>query len=133
MWVQLHVACGVAVLQDLRRVNSGRLYGVVPPQELQMAKLGMFASVATIVAALGFATLSSNTAAADGDGCKHKDQKTEMMKEACKKGQGAAKDAMKAFMKKAHIKSCNQCHSKLAPNYDLKTDAYDQFKKAGGK
>ena len=33
-----------------------------------------------------------------------------MMKEACKKGQGAAKDAMKAFMKKAGIKSCNQCH-----------------------
>jgi len=29
--------------------------------------------------------------------------------------------------------SCNQCHSKLAPSYDLKTDAYDQFKKAGGK
>lgn len=98
-----------------------------------MAKLGMFASVATIVAALGFATLTSHTAAADGDGCKHKDQKTEMMKEACKKGQGAAKDAMKAFMKKAGIKSCNQCHSKLAPTYDLKKNAYEQFKKAGGK
>ena len=96
-----------------------------------MAKLGMFASIATILAALGFATMSS--ARADGDGCKHKEQKTEMMKDACKTGQGAAKDAMKKFMKKAGIKSCNQCHSKLAPNYDLKTDAYDQFKKAGGK
>ena len=96
-----------------------------------MAKLGMFASIATIVAALGFATMSS--ARADDDGCKHKEQKTEMMKQACKKGQGAAKDAMKAFMKKAGIKSCNQCHSKLAPTYALKTDAYDQFKKAGGK
>jgi hypothetical protein len=98
-----------------------------------MAKLGMFASIATIVAALGFATLSSRSAVAEGDGCQHKEQKTEMMKQACQKGQGAAKDAMKAFMKKAGIKSCNQCHSKLAPTYDLKKDAYDQFHKAGGK
>ena len=98
-----------------------------------MAKLGIFASVSAIALALGLATMAPSTARADDDGCKHKDQKTEMMKEACKKGQGAAKDAMKAFMKKAGIKSCNQCHSKLAPTYDLKTDAYDQFKKAGGK
>jgi hypothetical protein len=98
-----------------------------------MAKLGIFASVSAIALALGLATMAPSTARADDDGCKHKDQKTEMMKEACKKGQGAAKDAMKTFMKKAGIKSCNQCHSKLAPTYDLKTDAYDQFKKAGGK
>ena len=104
-----------------------------------MAKLGIFASITAIVAALGFATMS--TARADDDGCKHKEQKTEMIKEACKKNQGAAKDAMKAFMKKAGIKSCNQCHTKLAPNYELKLapafpadqDAYAQFKKAGGK
>jgi len=96
-----------------------------------MAKLGIFASVSAIALALGFATMS--TANAGDDGCKHKEQKTEMMKEACKKGQPAAKDAMKAFMKKAGIKSCNQCHSKLAPSYDLKPDAYDQFTKAGGK
>ena len=98
-----------------------------------MAKLGIFASLSAIVLALGLSTISPSTASAADDGCKHKEQKTEMMKEACKKGQGAAKDAMKAFMKKAGIKSCNQCHSKLAPSYDLKTDAYDQFKKAGGK
>ncbi len=96
-----------------------------------MAKLGILASVAMMIGALSFATVRS--ADADGDGCKHKEQKTEMMKEACQKGQGAAKDAMKAFMKKAGIKSCNACHSKLAPSYDLKPDAYDQFKKAGGK
>jgi hypothetical protein len=96
-----------------------------------MAKLGIFASVSAIALALGLATMSPASAA--DDGCKHKEQKTEMMKEACKKGQGAAKDAMKAFMKKAGIKSCNACHSKLAPTYDLKADAYDQFKKAGGK
>ena len=47
-----------------------------------------------------------------------------MVKEACAKGgQKAAKDAMKAFMKEKKIKSCNQCHSKLAPTYDLKPDA----------
>jgi len=97
-----------------------------------MAKLGIFASLSAIALVLGLSTFSS-TARADGDGCKHKEQKTDMMKEACKKGQPAAKDAMKAFMKKAGIKSCNQCHSKLAPSYDLKPDAYDQFKKAGGK
>ena len=96
-----------------------------------MAKLGIFASVSAIALALGLSTISPASAA--DDSCKHKEQKTEMMKEACKKGQGAAKDAMKAFMKKAGIKSCNQCHSKLSPSYDLKPDAYDQFKKAGGK
>jgi hypothetical protein len=96
-----------------------------------MAKLGIFASISAIALALGLATVSPASAA--DDACKHKEQKTEMMKEACKKGQGAAKDAMKAFMKKAGIKSCNACHSKLAPSYDLKPDAYDQFKKAGGK
>lgn len=97
-----------------------------------MAKLGIFASVSAIALALGLSMVSPS-ASAEGDGCKHKEQKTEMMKDACKKGQGAAKDAMKAFMKKAGIKSCNQCHSKLAPSYDLKPDAYTQFKKAGGK
>ncbi len=98
-----------------------------------MAKLGIFASVSAIALALGLSTMSPRAASAADDGCKHKEQKSEMMKEACKKGQGAAKDAMKAFMKKAGIKSCNQCHSKLAPSYDLKPDAYDQFTKAGGK
>jgi len=40
---------------------------------------------------------------------------------------------MKAFMKEKKIKSCNQCHEKLAPKYDLKKDGLDQFQKAGGK
>jgi hypothetical protein len=96
-----------------------------------MAKLGIFASLSAIALALGLSTISPASAAENG--CKHKEQKTEMMKEACKKGQSAAKTAMKTFMKKAGIKSCNQCHSKLAPSYDLKPDAYEQFKKAGGK
>jgi len=107
-----------------------------------MSKLGFFASVATIIAALGFASFTASTASAGGDDskvdkaapCVHKDFKTELVKQACEKGgQTAAKDAMKAFNKEKQINSCNKCHSKLAPNYELKTDGLDQFKKLGGK
>jgi hypothetical protein len=100
-----------------------------------MSKLGIFASIASIVVALGIASV---TASADGKAtpCQRKDFKTEMVKTACTKdggGQEAAKDAMKAFNKEKKIKSCNQCHSKLAPTYELKADAVEQFKKLGGK
>lgn len=95
-------------------------------------KLGILASALTIVGALTVATFSASTVDA-ADACQHKDFKTEMVKNACTTGgQKAAKDAMKKFMKDAKIKSCNACHSKLAPSYDLKKDAYEQFKKAGG-
>ena len=98
-----------------------------------MAKLGIFASIATIVISLGFATLASNEAQAVTP-CVTKEFKTELAKNACTKGgQPAAKDAMKKFMKEAKLKSCNACHSKLAPNYELKKDGLDQFKKLGGK
>jgi hypothetical protein len=96
-----------------------------------MAKLGILASITTLVAALGFATISS---AGSVKPCATKEFKTVMAKEACAKGgQPAAKDAMKKFMKAAKIKSCNACHSKLAPNYELKATGLDQYKKAGGK
>jgi NAD-dependent SIR2 family protein deacetylase len=56
------------------------------------------------------------------------------VKKACEKGgQKEAKEAMKAFMKEKKIKSCNECHSKLAPKYELKTDALEKFQKLGGK
>ena len=101
-----------------------------------MSKLGLFASITAIIGALTFATFSASTAAAE-DGpapCLHKDFKTEMVKQACTKGgQPEAKTAMKAFMKEKKIKSCNQCHSKLAPKYELKKDGLEQFQKAGGK
>jgi hypothetical protein len=98
-----------------------------------MAKLGIFATIATIVASLGIATLTSTEAQAV-TACNTKEPKTELLKAACTKGgQPAAKDAMKKFMKDAKIKTCNACHAKLAPKYELKKDAYDQFKKAGGK
>jgi hypothetical protein len=98
-----------------------------------MKKLGLLAIITTILGGLTFATLSASAETA-GTACIHTEFKTELVKQACEKGgQKQAKDAMKAFMKEKKIKSCNQCHSKLAPKYELKTDALDQFKKAGGK
>ena len=98
-----------------------------------MAKLGIFVSITTILVTLGVASLSSTDAQAVTP-CVTKEFKTELAKNACAKGgQPAAKDAMKKFMKDAKIKSCNACHTKLAPKYELKTDGLEQFKKAGGK
>ena len=97
-----------------------------------MTKLGIFASLFAIVGAITFASMSSSQA--DGDGCQRKEFKTEMVKSACDSGgQKAAKAAMQKFMKEAKIKSCQACHTKLAPTYELKADGLDQFKKAGGK
>jgi hypothetical protein len=36
-------------------------------------------------------------------------------------------------MKEKKIKSCNACHTKLAPNYEMKKDGLKQFTDAGGK
>lgn len=97
-----------------------------------MAKLGLFATLAAIVGALTFAS-TSKPAAAEAP-CVAKELKTEMIKQACSKGgQKAAKDAMKAWNKEKKLKSCNQCHSKLAPSYELKPDGLEQFQKLGGK
>jgi NAD-dependent SIR2 family protein deacetylase len=100
-----------------------------------MSKLGLFATLTSILGALTFATLSASAEpAATATACVHNEFKTELVKQACEKGgQKQAKDVMKAFMKEKKIKSCNQCHSKLAPKYELKADALEQFKKAGGK
>ena len=99
-----------------------------------MWKLGFFASITTIVGALAFASLTASPADADGTACVTKDFKTEMIKQACEKGgQPEAKNAMKAFMKDKKIKSCNQCHAKLSPSYELKPDGLEQFQKTGGK
>ena len=99
-----------------------------------MSKLGLFAILTSIVGALSFATLSSPASAETPAPCVHTEFKTELVKQACAKGgQKEAKDAMKAFMKEKKIKSCNQCHAKLAPKYELKDDALAQFQKLGGK
>ena len=103
-----------------------------------MAKLGILLAITTIIGGITFANLSSPQADTPADpkapACVTKEFKTKLAKEACAKGgQKAAKDAMKAWNKEKKIKSCNQCHSKLAPNYELKKDGVDQFKKLGGE
>ena len=98
-----------------------------------MSKFGLFVTITSILGALTFATLSSS-AEADVTACAHTDFKTELVKQACEKGgQKQAKDAMKAFMKDKKIKSCNECHAKLAPKYDLKPDGLEKYQKLGGK
>lgn len=97
-----------------------------------MGKLGLLASCAAIVGALVIATIAPGTAEADKP-CVTKNPQTEMVKEGCKKGQDAVKEAMKKFNKDKGIKSCNKCHKKLAPNYELKDDGLAEFKKLGGK
>ncbi len=100
-----------------------------------MSKLGIFASLAALVLSIGFATLSSTSANAGGPTpCVHKEFKTELVKAACAKGgQAEAKIQMKTFQKEHKLESCNSCHKKLAPNYELKEDAFEKFTKAGGK
>lgn len=101
-----------------------------------MSKLGLFATLTAVVGALTFATLSAPAVAADAPAgaCVHKEFKTELVKQACEKGgQKEAKEVMKAFMKEKKLKSCNECHSKLAPKYELKADGHDKFTKLGGK
>ncbi|MBC7974756.1 MAG: hypothetical protein H7138_07185 [Myxococcales bacterium] len=99
-----------------------------------MSKLGLFAILTSIAGALTFATLSAPASADAPAPCVHTEFKTELVKQACAKGgQKQAKDVMKVFMKEKNIKSCNQCHAKLAPKYELKPDAFEQFTKAGGK
>lgn len=98
-----------------------------------MAKLGLIAALTAFIGAITFASMQTPAEAGD-DPCVTKEPKTEMVKAACAKGgQKAAKEAMKAWNKEKKIKTCNQCHTKLAPKYELKKDAYEQFKKLGGK
>jgi len=102
-----------------------------------MSKLGLLTALTAIIGALTFSTFSSS-ASADNDAaagpCVRTDFKTELVKAACAKGgQKEAKEVMKKFAKDNKIKSCNQCHAKLAPKYELKDDAFAQFQKLGGK
>lgn len=95
--------------------------------------IGVLVFGAAVVTGAGLASLSPTPVEGAG-ACVAKDFKTEMTKNACAKGgQNAAKDAWKSWMKEKKIKSCNQCHSKLAPNYEQKAGALEQFKKHGGK
>jgi hypothetical protein len=107
-----------------------------PRIAIAMSKFGLIASALSIVGVLTVVSFSATAddAPAAPSACLHKEFKTELVKSACAKGgQAEAKTVMKAFMKEKKIKSCNVCHSKLAPKYDLKNDALEQFQKAGGK
>ncbi|HPH66631.1 MAG TPA: hypothetical protein PLF40_12830 [Kofleriaceae bacterium] len=92
------------------------------------------ASLIAIAATIGIASYSTSSASAGEAPCKATEFKTELVKAACEKGgQKEAKAVMKTFMKEKKIKSCNACHTKLAPNYEMKKDALKQFTDAGGK
>ena len=88
----------------------------------------------TVVASLGIASLSGSADAGDAPPCKSKEFKTESVKAACAKGgQKEAKAQMQKFMKEAKMKSCNGCHTKLAPDYPLKADGLKKYHELGGK
>jgi hypothetical protein len=98
-----------------------------------MAKLGFLLSLTSIVGGITVANMSSPVADT-GTPCVTKVFKTELVKNSCAKGgQKQAKEDMKAWNKEKKIKSCNQCHTKLAPNYELKKDGLEQYTKLGGK
>ncbi len=97
-----------------------------------MVKLALAASIATVIGALTFANMSEPFAA--DPPCVAKTFKTKLVEKACKEGgQKKAKEVMKAWNKSKKIKSCNQCHTKLAPKYELKADGLEQYKKLGGE
>ena len=99
-----------------------------------MAKLGLLLSLSLIIGGVTFANMSSPTADTPVPACVTKEFKTELVKKACTDGgQKKAKEEMKAWNKAKKIKSCNQCHSKLAPNYELKKDGLEQYKKLKGE
>lgn len=88
-------------------------------------------SLSLVAAVVGIAAVSLSDA---GEPCKATSFKTELVKNACATDLAAAKAAMKDFVKKANDKNgtkwkCTQCHSDLS-DYDLKSNALDDFKKA---
>jgi hypothetical protein len=95
-----------------------------------MTKHALLVSLSTALLAI----VIPMSMAQGADPCRRTDFKTEMIKNACSTGgQAAAKEAMKTFNKDKKIKTCNQCHTKLAPSYELKDDALKQFQELGGK
>ena len=97
-----------------------------------MKRFTRLTSSASLIGLLGIAL--GATSADQQTPCFTREFKTTLVWEACSKGgQAEAKNAMKAFMKNAKIKTCNQCHLKLAPKYERKPEAVDQFVKAGGR
>lgn len=96
-----------------------------------MKNLALFALAVASAAIFSLALPQESSA---GNPCVTKDFKTELIKQACEKGgQAGAITAMKHFDVDRHVSSCTLCHSKLLPDYPLKADGLETFKKLGGK
>ena len=100
-----------------------------------MKKLALTILAGASVACL---SLSSPQPADAGKACARKEFKTQLIKDACKKDQKAAKKAMRDFVKKAKKVSkskvtCKTCHTKTSGAYGLKKDGLEKFKQWGGK
>ena len=98
-----------------------------------MKKLALIILAGASVAIL---SLSAPQTADAGKDCARKEFKTDLVKNACKKGgQKAAKKAMRTFMKKAKKATkkkmtCKTCHTKASGDYPLKKDGLKEYQAA---
>lgn len=102
-----------------------------------MKKLALCTALAMAMGMLVVA-LQPATVQADAAPCVRTKFDTKLTEEACKKGgQEEAKKAWKAWVAEAKkadaTMACKTCHDKMAPNFEVKKEALDVFKKAGGK
>ena len=87
-------------------------------------------------ASLAVFSMSAPQEADAGKACARTEFKTELIKNACKKGgQSEAKKAMRTFMKKAKKATkekitCSSCHTKSSGDYPLKKDGLKRYKAA---
>jgi hypothetical protein len=70
--------------------------------------------------------------------CRRTEFDTKLVADACASGgQAAAKAAMKKWVRTAKKQEskleCKSCHEKLSPDYPLKDDALEHFKRLGGE
>ena len=102
-----------------------------------MAKFGLIALVLGFTGIIASVSLAPQVADA-AKACHRTTFETTLVGDACKKGgQAEAKKVMKKFLKTAKKQEatidCKSCHEKLAPNYELKADGLEHYKKLGGK
>jgi cytochrome c5 len=94
--------------------------------------------LAAIIAVLAYAIVAQPAVADSEPPCARKTFKIKVVEQACKKGQKSAQTLMKTFVKdvKAAKKAdgeatfsltCNDCHSKLKPEFPLKANGLKDF------
>lgn len=98
----------------------------------RFTRFAIISALATILVAFVFTGVRHDQAEA-ATPCSRTTFKTQMVKQACIEGQEKAKSVMKAWNKEKNVKSCNQCHDKLAPSYSLKADGLERYTALGGK